>query len=87
MKMGERAETMARFYNSALGAVADDDTLPERLFAPAEPPEPGGTAPPAAVSREALEAAKRLYYGLMGWDERGRPLAAKLHELDLGWLL
>jgi len=22
----------------------------------------------------------------MGWDEKGRPTPAKLHELDLGWL-
>ncbi len=87
MKIGERAATMARFYNNALGATAADDTLPPRLLGPAEAPEPGGVAPPGAVSREEFDVARALFYGLMGWDEQGRPREAKLHELDLGWLV
>ncbi len=28
-----------------------------------------------------------VYYGMMGWDpQTGEPTAAKLHELDIGWL-
>lgn len=87
MKIGERAETMARVYNYALGATDEDDRLPDRLLEPAEPPEPGGVAPPGAVSGEELDQARRLFYGQMGWDHRGRPTRAKLYELDLGWLV
>ncbi len=87
MKIGERTATMARYYNYFLGARAEDDTWPERLLAPAEPPEPGGVAPPGAMSRDEMEAARALFYGLMGWDEQGRPTEAKLQELDLGWLV
>lgn len=87
VKIGERAETMARYYNWASGASAADDRLPERFFSPAEPPQPGGVTPPGAVDAAALEAARDLYYGFLGWDKDGRPLDAKLHELDLGWLV
>ena len=86
MKIGERAATMARHYNTALGATADDDRLPARLLAQAEPPEPGGAAPPGAVSAEELAQGLALFYAQMGWDGKGRPTPAKLHELDLGWL-
>ncbi|RJQ04792.1 MAG: aldehyde ferredoxin oxidoreductase, partial [Bacillota bacterium] len=86
MKMGERAATMARFYNGILGAGRGDDALPPRLMAQAEPPEAGGAAPPGFVARDELEKGLDLFYGLMGWDEGGRPTEAKLQELDLGWL-
>jgi aldehyde:ferredoxin oxidoreductase len=30
-----------------------------------------------------MEAAKRYYYDLMGWDENGVPKAGKLEELGI----
>jgi hypothetical protein len=30
---------------------------------------------------------RALYYAMMGWDEKGVPTAAKLHELELRWVV
>ena len=37
--------------------------------------------------KEDFKKAKRIYYGMMGWDpETGVPGEAKLHELDIAWV-
>ncbi len=83
MKVGERANTMARLFNVREGFTAKDDTLPDRLFQPLE----NGPLQGVGLDREAFERARQLYYQMAGWDEEGRPLPGKLAELGLEWAL
>ncbi len=83
MKVGERANTMARLFNVREGFTAKDDTLPDRLFQPLE----NGPLQGVGLDREAFERARQLYYQMAGWDEEGKPLPGKLAELGLEWAL
>lgn len=84
MKVGERGITMLRCFNIREGIGRKDDTLPERLFEPL----PSGPLEGRRISKEELDRAISLYYEMLGWDpENGVPRAAKLYELDLGWLV
>ena len=82
LKVGERADTMARIFNLREGFTAADDKLPDRMYEPLE----NGPLAGQVMKREDVERAIRLYYQMMGWDEEGRPTPAKLAELDLDWL-
>jgi len=82
MKVGERRLSMLRAFNAREGAGADEDTLPAKMAAPLE----GGPSDGVAIEAADFETAKTLYYHMVGWDERGCPTRAKLHELGLGWL-
>jgi aldehyde:ferredoxin oxidoreductase len=78
-KAAERLLTMARAFNVRQGFTPADDRLPPRM---AEPLGCGAPIDPATV-----EAALPLYYEMMGWDPAsGVPRAARLHELDIGWV-
>lgn len=81
MKVGERAATMARVFNLREGLTADEDLLPERF---SQPFTSGPTAGEKITPKD-VERCKEIYYGMMGWDERGIPTPEKLHELDIGW--
>lgn len=83
MKVGERANNMARIFNLREGMTAADDTLPPRLFEPMR----NGVNKGYALTREELAQALDLYYQLAGWDKGGVPTPAKLAELNLDWLV
>jgi aldehyde:ferredoxin oxidoreductase len=59
------------------GLTAADDTLPKRML---EDPIPAG---PAAGHVSRLAEMLPEYYRVRGWDEDGRPTAAKLAELGI----
>lgn len=80
---GERGINLARAYNVREGLGPEADTVPERLFEPL----PDGPFRGIGIPREDLARAVRLYYGMRGWDAEGRPSAAKLHQLGLGWVI
>ena len=81
-KAAERLVTMARAFNVRQGFTPADDRLPPRMAEPLGPDGPGEPIDPAAI-----EAALPLYYEMMGWDPAtGVPRAAKLYELDIGWV-
>jgi aldehyde:ferredoxin oxidoreductase len=82
LKAGERGVTMARSFNYRFGFSKDDDQLPERFFEPMR----DGTLKGHFIDRSAFEDALHLYYGMMGWDENGKPTRAKLEELGIGWI-
>ena len=57
----------------------DDDKLPERVRkAFSEGPAAG-----SEISAETIDWAKRRYYEMMGWDERGVPRRATLYDHHL----
>ncbi|MEW5932876.1 MAG: aldehyde ferredoxin oxidoreductase family protein [Bacillota bacterium] len=80
LKVGERVATLARLFNIKQGWTCDEDDLHPRFYEPfAEGPLRG-----ISVPRDELLRARRLYYGMMGWDpETGVPTEAKLAELGL----
>jgi aldehyde:ferredoxin oxidoreductase len=82
LKAGERSVTMARAFNTIHGMTPADDKLPDRFFEPMR----GGTLKGHKVDREEFQKGIDLYYGMMGWDEGGRPTRAKLEELGVGWI-
>jgi aldehyde:ferredoxin oxidoreductase len=84
MKVGERRIHMMRLFNAREGLSSLDDTLPKKFFKPLL-----GTGPTAgvAVNREDFEAARSLYYAMMGLDADGSPTTAKLYELGLSELV
>jgi len=70
-----------RAFNAREGFTAADDKLPERVFEPIK----DGIAEGKHVPRKEFEAAKKIYYGFMGWDQNtGNPTEIKLRELGLG---
>lgn len=82
MKVGERRLNLLRAFNAREGVGAEADTLPHKLTVPLT----GGASDGVAVTTEEFEAAKTLYYQMMGWSAQGMPLPAKLHELGIGWV-
>lgn len=79
LKVGERANTMARLFNLREGFTSADDTLPDRLFEPLR----NGALKGQAIDRKEFTNALQLYYQMAGWDELGAPTPAKLAELGL----
>jgi aldehyde:ferredoxin oxidoreductase len=82
MKVGERRLNMLRAFNAREGVGAEADTVPPKLLIPLH----GGASDGIAVTMSEVEAAKATYYGMAGWDKRGRPARVKLEELALGWV-
>jgi aldehyde:ferredoxin oxidoreductase len=82
MKVGERRLNMLRAFNAREGIGAEMDTVPPKLFIPLQ----GGRTDGVAVTVEEVEAARKLYYEMAGWDAHGHPTRAKLEELALGWV-
>jgi len=81
-KAGERRIAMFRMFNAREGFTPQDDKLPQRYFQPIEK----GPRQGIALDLAKFERAKRLYYGLAGWDETtGNPIEEKLLELGIGW--
>jgi aldehyde:ferredoxin oxidoreductase len=79
---GERGVTLARAFNAREGMGFKDDMLPDRLHEPLT----SGVYKGVAIPRDEYAAAVRLYYAMRGWDNDGKPTAARLHWLDLGWV-
>jgi aldehyde:ferredoxin oxidoreductase len=82
MKVGERRINLLRAFNSREGVGGEADTVPPKLFVPLE----GGPSDGVAVTPGEMEAARTLYYQMVGWNEDGHPTRAKLAELALDWL-
>jgi hypothetical protein len=77
------ANHLARTFNVREGLTAADDTLPERLFQPLE----SGAFAGVAIPRDEFQEAVALYYQMRGWNSNGCPTAARLHLLNLGWVV
>jgi aldehyde:ferredoxin oxidoreductase len=78
-RVAERILTLCRMFNVREGFTADSDRLPERFFEPTI----GGPLSEKCLTSKEMEKAKRYYYYLMGWDEKGMPMPEKIEELGL----
>jgi len=84
MKLGEKRTVMGRCFIAREGFNAVDDELPERFYEPLV----GGPSDGLTLDRDNFAAMKLLFYEMAGWDPAsGIPQTAKLHELELGWLV
>ena len=83
MKLGEKRINLARCFNVREGMDNKDDTLPDRFFEAITT----GARKGKKLDRDKFDYAKKLYYRMRNWDERGIPTKALLYELDLGWVI
>ena len=84
LRVGARAQTLARLFNLREGFSADDDRLPRRVMKAFK----SGPLADVEINPETFNWAKRRYYELMKWDpESGVPGQACLSELELEGLL
>jgi aldehyde:ferredoxin oxidoreductase len=82
---GERVYNLARAYSAREGLTRQADTLPGKLM---HDPLHTGPAAGMVIDHETLEMMKDAYYELRGWDHAtGIPTPARLHELDLDFLI
>ncbi|MFC2060172.1 aldehyde ferredoxin oxidoreductase family protein [Chloroflexota bacterium] len=78
LQAGERIFNLKRMFNVRRGITARDDTLPSRLLTLKR----GGTGA-SAENLPPLAEMLAEYYPFRGWDNKGKPGAAKLSELGL----
>lgn len=79
MRIQERILTAARLFNVREGFTDEDDKLPPRFFEP----KTSGALSNRRLDREEMERAKRYFYRLMGWDDKGMPLPERVEELGI----
>jgi aldehyde:ferredoxin oxidoreductase len=80
MKVGERANTLARLFNDREGFTPADDILPQRLHEGIG----NGVLKGQKIDPDEFLAARRVYYEMAGWDpETGKPTPTKLAELGV----
>jgi aldehyde:ferredoxin oxidoreductase len=77
LRIAERVLTVARLFNVREGFTDEDDRLPERFFQP----KTSGALSDRALDVDAMDRAKRYFYVLMAWDEKGVPLPERVEEL------
>ncbi len=79
MRIQERVLTAARLFNVREGFTDEDDKLPARFFEP----KTSGALSNRRLDREEMDRAKRYFYRLMGWDDKGVPLPERVEELGI----
>jgi aldehyde:ferredoxin oxidoreductase len=84
MRFGERRNHLMRAYNVREGLRAEHDTLPNRFF---DEPISSGAWAGTKLDRADFAAAVKTYYGMMGWDESGRPSRETLTDHHLEWVV
>jgi aldehyde:ferredoxin oxidoreductase len=84
LKAAERSSNLFQAFNSREGFSRKDDTLPNRFFEPIG----NGALKGKKLNKDEFNKAIELYNEIMGWDaDNGTPKAAKLHEMNLGWII
>jgi aldehyde:ferredoxin oxidoreductase len=79
MMVAERIVTLMRLFNLREGINPDEDRLPERFYHS----KTDGVLANYHADKRAYDRAKRYYYTLMGWNEKGIPLTEKVEELRI----
>jgi len=80
MKTVERGLTLSKLFNLREGFTEFEDVLPKRMRTPQTKGDKESYVDPVKY-----EAVKKLYYSMLGWDERGVPTWTRLVELDMEW--
>jgi len=75
LKAAERTSVMLRLFNNREGFTSRDDTLPKRLL---EAVPTGPLSGKNKIDEQLFGELIKLYYQMAGWDEDGKPTAAKL---------
>lgn len=83
MKVSERAFNLIRAFNVREGITFKEDMLPERFFEELE----FGARKGQRIDHEEFLKAIKLFYEIAGWDSEGKLTKAKLHELELEWVI
>jgi aldehyde:ferredoxin oxidoreductase len=83
LKAVDRSLAMARMFNVREGVGPEEDRLIRRWHEPL----PSGPLQGHKIDEDKFKEAVKLYYQMSGWDEAGKPLPAKLIELNLEYLL
>ncbi len=84
LRVGERAQTLARLFNLREGFRADDDRLPKRVRKAFQK----GPLAGVEITDEDFAWARQRYYQMMGWDpQTGVPGPERMLELGLPDLL
>lgn len=68
--VGERILTTARLFNIKQGLTDADDAIPDRYYQG----KADGVLVDRPLKQEQVEKARKSYYKVMGWDEKGVPL-------------
>jgi aldehyde:ferredoxin oxidoreductase len=79
LAVGERAQQLARLFNLREGLTADDDRLPKRVMTAFS----SGPLAGIGISDADFLAARRHWYGLMGWTPEGIPTRERLAALEM----
>jgi aldehyde:ferredoxin oxidoreductase len=82
MNVGERRLNLLRAFNAREGVGKEADLMPARLSNPLK----GGPTDGVSIPQEEFEAARALYYRMVGWDEDGVPTRDRLEYIALGWV-
>jgi len=80
-KLVERSMALCRIFNLREGFRAADDTLPKRF----EEGLKDGAIKGQKLDPKEMKIAKQMYYNMLGWNNEGVPLRARLAELDIEW--
>ena len=75
----DRIAALERLFNLEAGASVEDDTLPDRFSE--EPIFIAGKD--RTLPRSVLEKMRSDYYGLLGWDDEGRPAESLCKKLNI----
>ncbi|HSV49736.1 MAG TPA: aldehyde ferredoxin oxidoreductase C-terminal domain-containing protein, partial [Candidatus Acidoferrales bacterium] len=78
---GQRVQTLAKLINLREGLTRKDDSLPWKIMN--QPVTDDGAAKGAVVTKQELDLMLDDYYDARGWDNKGVPTKAKIHELGL----
>jgi aldehyde:ferredoxin oxidoreductase len=81
--VSRRVLTLERLFNLLCGFTPEYDWLPERFYRDPIVVEEGS----AVCPEEEFRAMRAEYYESLGWDARGVPRAAAIHELGLDAIL
>lgn len=82
LRTGERIYVLERYLNSLNNITSADDDLPERFFA--EEGTSSANIKIRPIDRQEFLDARRNYYKIRGYDQKGIPTQALMERLELG---
>jgi aldehyde:ferredoxin oxidoreductase len=82
IRVGERANNLARAFNVREGSDRRDDTLPKRF----QEPLPEGGSAGYFISQAEMDRMLDDFFAEAGWTHRGVPGRKKLESLGIGYV-